>query len=361
MIRFDQFHSKELCDNLIDQIHLTVKTPLRLMEVCGGHTMAIRKFGIPSLLPDSISLLSGPGCPVCVTGTLYIDRAIFLSQQTDMMVCTFGDLLRVPGSNGSLEKSKTEGMNIRLVLSALDALALARQNPQKKVVFLGIGFETTAPATAATILQAKQHNVKNFFVLSAHKLMPPAMEAIITEGIPIKGYICPGHVTTITGTSMYKRIVEDFGIGCVVSGFEPLDLLYSILLLVRQHQSGRAQIEIQYSRAVKPEGNKKALAMIEEVFEPVDDWWRGLGILKAGGLKPKNKYCSFDASEVFDLPKHTKAEPEACICGDILKGLKTPNDCKLYGNQCIPEKPVGACMVSSEGSCQTHYHYDKRF
>ncbi|MDR4988917.1 MAG: hydrogenase formation protein HypD [Bacteroidales bacterium] len=357
---FDQFHSKELCENLIDQIRHTAHTPVRFMEVCGGHTMAIRKFGIPSLLPETISLLSGPGCPVCVTSTLYIDRAVFLSHQKDVIVCTFGDLLRVPGNYGSLEKAKTEGRNIRIVLSSTDALELARQNPQKKIVFLGIGFETTAPATAAAILQAKQNKLKNFFVLSTHKLMPPAMEALIAEGVAINGYICPGHVTTITGTSMYKRIAEDLGIGCVVSGFEPLDLLFSILLLLKQHNSGRARIEIQYSRAVKPEGNKKAIALMEEVFEPVDDWWRGLGILTASGLKPKSKYCRYDASANFDLPNYAEAESGACICGDILKGLKTPTDCKLFGKQCIPEKPAGACMVSPEGSCQTYYHYDKK-
>lgn len=357
MDTFEQYHSKVLCEKLAGQIHLLAGKPLRFMEVCGGHTMAIRKYGIPSLLPDSIILLSGPGCPVCVTSRLFIDQAIHLAGQDDMIICTFGDLMRVQGTNSSLEKAKTEGKNIRVVFSGLDALEMARQNREQKIVFLGIGFETTAPATAATILKARRENIRNFFVLSAHKLMPPAMEAIISEGIPINGYICPGHVTTITGIAMYKKIVEDFGIGCVVSGFEPLDLLQTILMLVRQVKANQPKVEIQYSRAVKPEGNPKAMAIMEEVFETVDEWWRGLGILKASGLKPRDSFQDFDASEVFSLPVYEISEPEACICGDILKGLKQPQDCMLYGKNCTPDNPVGACMVSSEGSCQTHYNY----
>ncbi len=357
MYPFEQYHSKTLCKALVDQIHLMADRPLRFMEVCGGHTMAVRKYGIPSLLPDSIMLLSGPGCPVCVTSRLFIDQAIHLAGQDDMIICTFGDLMRVQGTNGSLEKAKTEGKNIRVVFSGLDALEMARQQPEQKIVFLGIGFETTAPTTAATILTARKEKISNFFVLSAHKLMPPAMEAIISEGIPINGYICPGHVTTITGTSMYNKIVEDFGIGCVVSGFEPLDLLQTIWMLVMQAKSNKPKVEIQYSRAVKPQGNPRAMAIMEEVFENVDAWWRGLGVLKTSGLKPRNSFHDFDASEVFSLPVYEISEPEACICGDILKGLKQPQDCMLYGKNCTPDNPVGACMVSSEGSCQTHYNY----
>lgn len=354
---FEQYHSKTLCEALVDQIHLMADKPLRFMEVCGGHTMAIRKYGIPSLLPDSIMLLSGPGCPVCVTSSSFIDQAIYLAADDRMTICTFGDLLRVPGTNGSLEKAKTEGGDIRVVLSGLNALEIARKQPEQKIVFLGIGFETTAPTTAATILTARKEKISNFFVLSAHKLMPPAMEAIISEGIPINGYICPGHVTTITGTSMYNKIVEDFGIGCVVSGFEPLDLLQTIYLLVMQIKSNQPKVENQYSRAVKPQGNCRAMAFMEEVFEPVDAWWRGLGVLKSSGLKPGKSFQAFDASEMFNLPVYESSEPETCICGDILKGLKQPQDCRLYGKTCTPNNPVGACMVSSEGSCQTHYNY----
>ncbi len=358
MGRFDVYHSKVLCDQLCEQIHRRAKRPLRLMEVCGGHTMAIRKFGIPSLLPDTISLLSGPGCPVCVTSTSFIDQAIYLAGQSNMVICTYGDLLRVKGSNGSLEQARTEGMDVRVIFSALEALDMARREPGKKIIFLGIGFETTAPATAATMIRAKKHAVRNFFVLSAHKLMAPAMEAIVSKGIPINGYICPGHVSAVTGTAIYKKIVEDFHIGCVVSGFEPLDLLQTIFMLVRQAENDRPALEIQYSRVVKPWGNPKAIAMMEEAFEAVDDWWRGLGILAAGGLKPKASYREFDAAEVFHMPVHNISDPEGCICGEILKGLQLPIDCILFGKTCTPENPAGACMVSSEGSCQTYYHYE---
>lgn len=360
MGRFDAYHSKVLCDHLCEQIHRLAKRPLRLMEVCGGHTMAIRKHGIPSLLPDIISLLSGPGCPVCVTSPSFIDQAIYLAGQSNMIICTYGDLLRVKGSNGSLEMVRTEGKNVRVIFSALEALEMARREPEKMIIFLGIGFETTAPATAAVIIQAKKHAIRNFFVLSAHKLMAPAMEAIVSNDIPINGYICPGHVSAITGTSIYKKIVEDFRIGCVVSGFEPLDLLQTIFMLVRQAETDRPALDIQYSRVVKPWGNQKAIALMEEAFETVDDWWRGLGILNASGLKPKASYHEFDAAEVFQIPANNISDPEGCICGEILKGLQLPVDCRLFGKSCTPENPEGACMVSSEGSCQTYYHYEHR-
>jgi hydrogenase expression/formation protein HypD len=328
------------------------------MEVCGGHTRAIRKFGIPSLLPETISLLSGPGCPVCVTGRAFIDQAISLSSQEDTEVCTFGDLIRVNGNHGSLEKARAEGKQIRIVLSSLDAVEHAKRNPEKKIVFLGIGFETTAPGTAAAILKASRDGIGNFSVLSAHKLMPPAMEGIISEGIPIDGYICPGHVSTITGTRMYQPIVENFKIGCVISGFEPLDLMHSILMLIRQVLNDKPKVEIQYARAVKPMGNPEAQRMMYEVFETADEWWRGLGFLKNSGLKPKHKYYEFDARKVFDIPTFKETDPKGCICGEILKGLKTPHQCKLFARTCTPVNPVGACMVSTEGACQTWFNYE---
>jgi hydrogenase expression/formation protein HypD len=354
------YQSRELCETLTKAIWKLADKPLRFMEVCGGHTTAIRRFGIPSLLPETISLLSGPGCPVCVSGQGFIDQAIYLSEQPHTLVCTFGDLIRVRGSSTSLEKARAEGKKVRMVFSSLEAVELAKRNPEKKIVFLGIGFETTAPGTAAAIIKARQEGLKNFSVLSAHKLMPPAMEGIISEGIPIDGYICPGHVSAITGTKMYNPIVEQFGIGCVVSGFEPLDLLQSILMLTRQALNGTPKVEIQYSRAVQPGGNPQAQKIMYDVFEPADEWWRGLGVLKKSGLKPKPAYREFDTRKVFDLPDFKNKEPKGCICGEILKGLKKPIQCKLFANTCTPDNPVGACMVSSEGACQTWYTYEEK-
>lgn len=360
MTPLQDYRSKTLCEVLIREIHKLAIGQFRFMEVCGGHTMAIRKFGIPSLLPDNISLLSGPGCPVCVTSSLFIDQAIFLSRIPGMVICTYGDLMRVRGSVYTLEEAKAMGSDIRVVLSSLHALNMAQRNPDHQFVFLGIGFETTAPATAAAMLMAKQKKINNFLVLSAHKLMPPAMNAIISAGTHIDGYICPGHVCTITGTLMYEEIVEQHGVGCVVSGFEPLDLLQTVLMLVRQMVTGKPQIEIQYTRAVKPGGNPKAMATLFEVFEPADDWWRGLGIIKESGLTPRSGFRDLDASRVFCLPFAEIEEPPGCICGHILKGTKNPSDCPHFGKTCTPETPVGACMVSAEGSCQTHYRYGEK-
>lgn len=352
------FRSEELCDAVVRQINLIADQPFYFMEVCGGHTMAIRKYGIPSLLPPNIRLLSGPGCPVCVTSRLFIDQAIYLALQPNTCLCTYGDLIRVPGSETSLERIRSEGYHIKVVFSSLQALQMAIDNPTMNIIFLAIGFETTAPATAAAIKKASQLHIKNFFVLNAHKLMPPAMEAIIEEGIPINGYICPGHVSAITGTSIYRNLVEKYHAACVVSGFEPLDLLQSLLMLITQITRNAPKVEIQYTRAVKAEGNPKAMALLQEVFEPVDDYWRGLGILKNSGLKPGYAYRHFDASEVFALPENTTAEPKKCLCGNVLKGINKPTDCSLFARTCTPENPVGSCMVSSEGACQTFYHYE---
>lgn len=354
-----EYQSKELCDKLLRHIHMATRKPLCFMEVCGGHTMSIRKFGLPSLLPPQIRLLSGPGCPVCVTSSLFIEQAIHLASDPNNVVCTFGDLLRVPANGNSLEKARAKGAGVRIVFSSLQALTLASENPAKNIIFLAIGFETTSPGTAAAIVRAKQTGTDNFFVLSAHKVMAPAMEAIISANIPVDGYICPGHVSTITGSSIYEKLAGTYRVGCVIAGFEPLDLLQSIYMLVMQVSQHNPRVEIQYSRAVKPEGNTRALALMKEVFEPVDGWWRGLGILCNSELKPRAAYRSFNASEVFILPQSEEKEPAACICGEVLKGLKQPPDCSLYAKKCTPDTPVGACMVSAEGTCQTFYHYDR--
>jgi len=327
------------------------------MEVCGGHTMALQRFGIPALLPDSITLLSGPGCPVCVTGRGYIVNAIELSLRPETVICTYGDLIRVPGSEKSLEQAQADGAKIQVVYSPLQSIDLALRNPEINFIFLGIGFETTAPASAVALMKAKESGLKNFFLYSAHKIMPPAMAAIIHEGVKVDAYLCPGHVSTITGTKMYEPLVEQFGVGCVISGFEPLDLLQSILMLVRQHENGKPAVEIQYTRAVKPEGNVKAQKIMQQVFEPCDAWWRGLGVLESSGLKPSAAFKRFDASEVFGLSMSEPADPPGCRCGDVLKGLLKPSECKLFGSVCSPSNPIGACMVSSEGACQSYYRY----
>ncbi|MCF8297486.1 MAG: hydrogenase formation protein HypD [Saprospiraceae bacterium] len=353
----DEYRDKEIVEKLVQQIKSISKKEISLMEVCGGHTMSIRKFGIPSLLPKNIKLLSGPGCPVCVTDKKFIDHAVALSRVENVIITTFGDLIRVPGSTSSLEKEKANGNDIRIVLSSLDALEIAKQNPNSKIVFLGIGFETTAPTSAATILEAEKQGVKNFFVLSSHKIMPPAMSALIDEGVKIDGYICPGHVTTITGTDIYNDIPKLYKLGCVVAGFEPTDILQAILMLVKQIESNTPKVEIAYKRAVKKEGNPTAKKIMNDVFETKDDWWRGLGVLANSGLAIKEKYKSFDASKAIKVEIEKTIEIKGCICGEILKGLKTPKDCKLYSKVCTPVNPIGACMVSSEGACHAFYKY----
>jgi hydrogenase expression/formation protein HypD len=330
------------------------------MEVCGGHTMAIQRFGIPSLLPETIELISGPGCPVCVTSRSYIDHAIALARLPNVIITTYGDLIRVPGSTSSLDAEKAAGHDIRIVYSVLDALEIAKHNRRKKIVFLGIGFETTSPATAAGILKAEMAGLFNFSVLSAHKIMPPPMAALIDAGVEIHGYLGPGHVSTITGSGMYDFIAENYGLGVVISGFEPTDILQSILMLVKQFESRRPAVEIQYSRVVKPEGNTKALGMLEEVFELRDDWWRGLGVLAASGYKIKEKYARFDAEKLFEVTIVPTRSDKGCICGSILKGIAKPSDCKLFGKSCTPTDPVGACMVSNEGACAAWYRYSGR-
>lgn len=356
----DEYRDADVVKKLRDEITRISKRPVQFMEVCGGHTMSIQKFGIPSLLPDTVQLISGPGCPVCVTSRSYIDKAVAFSRREDVIITTYGDLIRVPGSSSSLEKERAKGANIQVVYSIMDALMVAKKNRRKKVIFLGIGFETTTPASAAGILKAKQAGLFNFSVFSAHKVMPPAMAALIDEGVKINGYIGPGHVSTITGSGIYQDIPKKFGMGVVISGFEPVDLMQSILMLVRQVENNDPKVEIQYTRVVKPEGNVKAQQMMDEVFEPREDWWRGLGILKDSGLKIKAEYAEHDAEKVLrDVEAEPLIEPKGCICGEILKGLKKPKDCKLFGKVCNPLNPVGSCMVSGEGACQAYYLYNR--
>ncbi len=354
----DEYRDKKLVLQLADSIRKTSKKKIALMEVCGGHTMSIHKFGIPALLPENIKLLSGPGCPVCVTSKKFIDQSIAYSKINDVIITTYGDLIRVPGSYSSLDNEKASGADIRIVYSILDAINIAKENRNKKIIFLGIGFETTSPASAVAILNAEQEKLNNFFLYSSHKIMPPAMAALIDEGVKINGYICPGHVTTITGTDMYKPIVEKYGLGCVVCGFEPVDILQTVLMLVRQIENNEPKVEIEYNRVVKPQGNIKAKEILNSVFEITDDWWRGFGIIKNSGLKLRERFIKFDAEHVFDIKVPEPEEPKGCICGSILKGLNLPTDCRLFAKVCNPENPIGACMVSNEGSCHAYYKYE---
>ncbi|MCD4745010.1 MAG: hydrogenase formation protein HypD, partial [Bacteroidales bacterium] len=346
----DEYRDKNLVLQLTENIRRISTKNISLMEVCGGHTMSIHKFGIPALLPPTIKLHSGPGCPVCVSSNKFIDQSIAYSRLNNVIITTYGDLVRVPGSTSTLDKEKANGADIRIVYSILDALKIAKENKNKKVIFLGIGFETTAPGSAVGILNAAKQKISNFYLFSSHKIMPPAMAALIDEGIKIDGYIAPGHVSTVTGSGIYKDIAEKFGLCCVISGFEPVDMLKSIFMLVKQFETNSPKVEIEYKRAVKPEGNIKAQKIMNEVFELRDDWWRGLGVLPESGLKIREKYSNFDAEKKIEVEVEPTIEDKGCICGDILKGLKNPKDCKLFDKACTPNNPVGACMVSNEGA-----------
>lgn len=355
----DEYRDRDLVKVLAKEIRKVSTRPVKLMEVCGGHTMSIQKFGIPYLLPDTVELISGPGCPVCVTSNSFIDKAVAYSKRDDVIITTYGDLIRVPGSSSTLEKERANGADVRIVYSILDALEIAKHNRSKKIVFLGIGFETTAPSSAAGIIKAQMAGLKNFFLFSAHKVMPPAMEALIDEGVQIDGYVGPGHVSTITGEGIYRDIPKKFGLGVAISGFEPVDLMQSILMLVKQIENNDQKVEIQYTRAVKPEGNIRAQQMLDEVFEPGDDWWRGLGVLKNSGLKIRESYAMHDSEKNIDVEVEPLVEPKGCICGEILRGVKKPKDCKLFAKACTPSNPIGSCMVSSEGTCQAYFLYNK--
>jgi hydrogenase expression/formation protein HypD len=354
-----EYRNPELVNSLVKEIRKISRKEIALMEVCGGHTMAIHRYGIPALLPENIRLLSGPGCPVCVTSRTYIDHAIALARLQGTIITTYGDLIRVPGTESTLDREKAAGRDIRIVGSTLESLRIARENPKQQIIFLGIGFETTAPGSAAAVKMAHDELLQNFFLLSAHKIMPPAMEALITEGIQINGYICPGHVSTITGSGIYRFIPEKYGLGCVVAGFEPTDILQSILMLVKQLEGDRPGVEIQYKRVVHEEGNTRAQELLQEVFELRTDWWRGFGNIPASGMKLRKAYASLDAELAFKVDLPEPKEEKGCICGELLKGLKKPSDCKLFANACTPENPVGACMVSNEGACAAFYRYSR--
>ncbi len=359
-----EYRNKNLSRKIADKINNALKGykgKISLMEVCGTHTHSIFRSGIMSLLSDKIEHLSGPGCPVCVTPNKYIDTAIAYSRLPEVIITTFGDMIKVPGSSSSLEKEKAGGGKVKIVYSPLESLEIARSNPEKKIIFLGVGFETTAPLVASTILTANEKKIKNFFVLSGHKLIPPAMMALLESGeIKIDGFICPGHVSTIIGETPYYPIVKKFGIPSVIVGFEPIDILEGIEMLVRQiAENEKPKVENQYKRVVRSEGNEKALSLIDKVFEVKDSVWRGLGLLPKSGLYIKKAYSEFDAQKKINVEIEKTKTHAKCICGKVLCGTKKPYECELYGKSCTPENPIGPCMVSSEGTCAAYYKFKK--
>lgn len=358
MKHLDEYRDPNVANRFLQEIRKLSRQPVRLMEVCGTHTVSIFRSGIRGLLPSTVTLLSGPGCPVCVTATEEIDKFIKLCRQKDTIVTTFGDLMRVPGSSSSLQRERANGADIRMVYSAFDALDIARRNPSFSVVFLAVGFETTAPTVAATVKEAALKGIDNFYIISAHKVIPPAMEALLAGGeLAIDGFICPGHVSAIIGSKAYRPVAEKYHIPCVVAGFEPVDILQAIYMLISQVEERKATVAIQYRRVVNFAGNKKALDLLYEVFENCDAPWRGLGIIPNSGLRLRNHYRTLDAEEKFDLTVPKAKEHPGCSCGDILRGVKTPLNCPLYRKVCTPSNPCGPCMVSTEGTCAAYYKY----
>jgi hydrogenase expression/formation protein HypD len=357
----NEYRDPALAKKLLEKIRRESHKPIKLMEFCGGHTVAIFKHGLRQLLPPNIAMLSGPGCPVCVTASADLDKAIVLGKLPGVIITSFGDMVRVPGSRSSLQQAKAEGADVRIVYSAQDAITIARENPEKSVVFIGIGFETTAPTIAASILQAGQEKIRNYYVLSLHKVCPPIMKAILDLGeVRLDGIICPGHVSTVIGSLPYRFIADDYRIACAVSGFEPVDILLAVDSLVGQIESGQPKVDIAYRRGVKPEGNPAALRLMEKVFETGDGNWRGIGVVPESGLQIKPEYEKYDADKHFNVSVEPACEPKGCICGSILRGVSTPPECKLFRETCTPEHPVGPCMVSSEGSCATYYQYEEK-
>ncbi len=355
----EEYRDPDISRAIIDNIKKISRKKNRLMEVCGTHTMSIFRSGIRTLLPDTISLLSGPGCPVCVTDQKEIDAFIELAKIDDVIIATFGDLLKVPGTKSSLQKERAEGRDIRIVYSTFDALEIAGNNPGRKVIFLGIGFETTAPTIAASILSAKNMSLKNYFVFSAHKLVPPALDALMkNKDVRINGFILPGHVSVMIGTKAYLTFFEKHKIPCAITGFEPADILQAILSLVRQIEDGNPGLENLYQRAVTFDGNEKAINIMQDIFETVDTAWRGIGIIPESGLKIKEEFSSFDAEKMFEFDVPDAVILSGCSCGEILQGIKTPPECALYKKICTPINPVGPCMVSSEGTCAAYYRYN---
>jgi len=353
-----EYQNPEQVHRLAREIADVVSEPMSFMEVCGTHAHAVARYGLHELFPEQLGLISGPGCPVCVTPPEVIDAAVRLAQE-GVWVAAFGDMMKVPGSQGTLSGVKAQGGQVRIVYSPMQSVEWAQENPGEQIVFMGVGFETTIPSVAVSIGEAKQLGLRNFSVLVAHRLIPPAMEVLVDQpDVQIDGFLCPGHVSAIIGSKPYQPLA-DRGIPCVVAGFEPLDILQGVYVLARMRQEGKARVANQYKRVVRREGNPVALAKIKEVFEVTDCRWRGLGVMPDSGLRLREEYEDFDAEKRFELDLLPVAEPPGCECGAILRGAKHPTDCGLFGSACRPDHPIGPCMVSSEGACAAVYRYER--
>lgn len=351
---------REEAAEIVAQIEkeLEGRARMQLMEVCGTHTVSLFRSGVKSLLPSELKLVSGPGCPVCVTSQGYLDAACELAARPGVVIATYGDMVRVPGRTGSLEEQRARGAKVAVVYSARDALSIAEENRDRRVVFLAVGFETTTPGTAATIIEAEKKGIENFFILPGHKLVIPAMVALVSDGeVPIDGFLCPGHVSVVIGSDAYGIVAEEYGKPCVVAGFEPRGMLLGILHLVRQAARGESRVENVYEVAVTPEGNAVARGLVDEVFQPAATEWRAMGTLAASGLELKPGYGHFDALAAFDVEMGPDVCPEGCLCGEVIQGKAEPPECALFAEACTPTRPVGPCMVSSEGACAAWYKY----
>ncbi len=354
----DEFRDPVLAGKIIDEIKAVTKKNWVIMEICGGQTHAIIKNGIDRLIPSEIELVHGPGCPVCVTPLELIDKALEIASRPDVIFTSFGDMLRVPGSKKDLFKVKSEGGDVRIVYTPLDAVKLARENPDKKIVFFGVGFETTAPITAMSVWQAHREGLTNFYLLASHVLVPPAMTALLdSPSNRVQGYLAAGHVCTVMGWEQYIPVSEKYKVPIVVTGFEPVDLLEGILLVVRMLEEGKIGVENQYARVVKREGNRPAQEILAKIFQVAERKWRGIGNIPQSGLVIRPEFSAYDAELVFDVGDIKVEEPPECISGLILQGLKKPFECPAFGNKCTPQKPLGATMVSSEGACSAYYAY----
>jgi hydrogenase expression/formation protein HypD len=354
----DEYRDAQMAEEYAQAIARLTTKPWTLMEVCGGQTHAIVKFGIDELLPDKITLAHGPGCPVCVTPVELIDKAVEIAERPEVIFCSFGDMLRVPGTQKDLFVVKAGGGDVRVVYSPLDCLKIARENSGKQVVFFAVGFETTAPANAMAVYQAQQGSVKNFSILVSHVLVPPAMEAILSSpSNRVQGFLAAGHVCTVMGYTEYEPIAARYRVPIVVTGFEPLDILQGVLMCVKQLEEGRAEVENQYARSVRREGNRRARQIISEVFRVTPRKWRGIGAIPQSGLGLSEKFADYDAESRFGVADYTAEEPSECIGGLIMQGVKKPSECPAFGERCAPENPLGAPMVSNEGACAAYYRY----
>ncbi len=356
-----EYRDAEQVRQLAELIRRRVTRPWTLMEVCGGQTHAIVRFALDELLPKEITLIHGPGCPVCVTPIEILDQAMAIAARPEVTFCSFGDMLRVPGSNKDLLTVKSEGGDVRIVYSPMDAVTLARKNPERQVVFFAVGFETTAPANAMAVSQAARLGLKNFSVLVSHVLVPPAIRAVLdSPACRVQGFLAAGHVCTVMGIDEYRPIAAAYRVPIVVTGFEPLDILQGVLLCIEQLERGQAEVEIQYTRSVRPEGNMAAIRQIREVFEPGPRKWRGIGPIPASGLRLRAEYAEFDAAQRFRVAEITAEEPPECIAGEVLQGHRKPPECPAFGVLCTPDRPLGAPMVSAEGACAAYYRYRRR-